>query len=345
VRLCLAVVIAAAAGCAADEELGPPVQSTEQVNEWPLPPDRDLDILLVIDGGTALAAWRTPLDAMLRDLPELLEYSEGGLPDVHIGVVASDGGDGTLRRALRPGCVDPAPEPFVIDVEWDWRNGARHRNYSGALGDALICAARLDAGIGGPQPLEAAWRALEPDRNPWFRRERARLMVVIVSAQDDRSPDDVGRYVERMTELPSGPPVFFSVIAPPDAPRLDALLDAFPQRSKRVLLDDQDWLSGFEVLASSYRAIDGIACLEGAIADLDPFAPGVQPDCEVSRGSWDATQEVELEAEMCGDEPRGGVCYAWATDWCDTPSGLRLAIELRDERAAATYLRTRCLVE
>jgi hypothetical protein len=165
---------------------------------------RGLDILFVIDDSGSMAANQERLIANFPLFMEELAKVEGGLPDVHIGVVSSDlgaarnpgdpylvsncqgrGKEGMLQSAPRvPGCAPP-DGAFIVDVADE--SGGRSRNYSGSLGETFDCIARLGTlGCGFEQHLEAMRQALD-GRNPGFLRDGAYLAVIFVADEDDCS--------------------------------------------------------------------------------------------------------------------------------------------------------------
>ena len=96
-----------------------------------------------------------------------------------------------------------------------------------------------DVGTAGgeSQPLATARAALEA--MPDFLRPDAYLSIVIVTAHDDGSSVAVDAAAAGFKALKSDPSaVVMSVVAPANAPRLDALLGQFPNRSAHASIDD-----------------------------------------------------------------------------------------------------------
>ncbi len=171
--------------------------------------NRGVDILFVIDNSDSMKDEQTSLVKNFRKFINELEKIDGGLPDVHIGVISTDlgkgdfhcdgnGDNGQLQTQSRPEPNAPAciglsdtGESFFKDIN----NGAnpRTRNYDPekeSLADRFACVARL--GIDGcnfEQPLEAIKRALDPalNTNPGFLIDDRHLAVIIVSDEDDCS--------------------------------------------------------------------------------------------------------------------------------------------------------------
>lgn len=168
-------------------------------------PNRDLDILFVVDNSASTADKQVRLAAAFPKMIDVLSQVDGGLPNLHIGVVTSDmgtsssggppgpaigqigaggcsgnGDDGELQRT-------PAmTETFLSNVEAP--GGARITNYTGELRDAFGELARVgDTGCGFEQHLSAMKRALGNPLNSGFLRPGANLAVVIVADEDDCS--------------------------------------------------------------------------------------------------------------------------------------------------------------
>lgn len=178
-----------------------PVQGTVETKELPASPNRNADILFVIDNSLSMEQEQASLRANFGKFMDVLATIEGGMPNLHIGVTttnmgqsatdgvgmaafgascASRGDDGALRTAA------PITGRFIIDEEV--AGGARNRNYSGTLADAFSAIA--DVGTGGcgiEQHLGAAKRALTNVVNSGFVRDDAKLAVIFIQDEDDCS--------------------------------------------------------------------------------------------------------------------------------------------------------------
>jgi len=168
-------------------------------------PNRDLDILFVIDNSPSTNDKQARLAAAFPQMIDVLSQIDGGLPNLHIGVVTSDmgtsssgdapapaigqignggcagvGDDGALRKAA--GMTDA----FLSDVEGP--GGTRVTNYTGSLRDVFGSLAHVgDGGCGFEQHFAAMRRALVNPLNAGFLRPTANLAVVIVTDEDDCS--------------------------------------------------------------------------------------------------------------------------------------------------------------
>ncbi len=205
-------------------------------------PNRELDILFVIDNSPSMAGKQASLAASLSRMIDPLTRLDGGMPNLHLGVITSD--MGTLGSAVAEpgplvgslgmgGCRDRgddgalqtrnAPEltdGFVRDVAD--ASGARVRNYEGELGDVMARLVQVGAGgCGFEQPLAAMRRALVNPVNAAFFRAEANLAVVFLGDEDDCSIRDPALFG---TDEALGPQTSFrcfehGVVCAPDAPR------------------------------------------------------------------------------------------------------------------------------
>lgn len=169
-----------------------------------VPPNinRDLDLLFVVNNTETMDSRQLALQQAFADLQSHLEFAEGGLPDLHVGVVSTDlgtgtwavdgcmdGGDGAaLQNKPRiAGCQAPT-ERFLSDYS---DGTGRDTNFGEQnLTDAFACISQLGtSGCTFEQPLEAMYRALDGDQtaNDGFLRPGAALGVVIITDEDDCS--------------------------------------------------------------------------------------------------------------------------------------------------------------
>ncbi len=174
----------------------------------PVTVNRDLDILFVIDDSPGMLDKQTNLKNNFPSFINVLNTIEGGLPNIHLGVVSTDlGTKGTQDAAAGPG-IGSGPgscsgsgkngvlqtngttlvsQSFITDVKNT--DGTRTRNYTGDLATAFSALASLGAsGCGFEQPLEAMRRALNNNpSNLGFVRPSANLAVVLFTDEDDCS--------------------------------------------------------------------------------------------------------------------------------------------------------------
>jgi hypothetical protein len=183
-----------------------PNQQKEEKKLIPVGANRDIDILFVIDNSQSMEQEQAALQAQFPLFMSVLRNIEGGLPNVHIGVVSSNvgvggysiggcgaqGDNGELQNVARGGCSPPTGK-FISDVSANNQNmpDQRIQNYSGTLEDTFACIAALGTGgCGFEQHLESMKRALNPGEQPanaGFIRDGAYLAVIIIADEDDCS--------------------------------------------------------------------------------------------------------------------------------------------------------------
>ena len=199
--------------CADREVAAIPTEAVgETASRFVLGTNRNLDLLFVVDDSNSMLREQSQMARHFRTMIEVLEgLPDGGLPNLHIGVVSTDVGPaagcpeprvpaGELRNQPNPsdqaelsGCAGPR-DRYLIDV-LDEESGAREVNYpaDSTLADSFACIATLGAqGCRFEAPLEAMRRALAPDNlaNQGFLRDNALLAIVILSDEDDCSASD-----------------------------------------------------------------------------------------------------------------------------------------------------------
>jgi len=204
-------------------------------------PNPDLDLLFVIDNSPSTADKQASLVENFPRFIDRLAQLDGGLPNLHIGVVTSDmgtqgsavatpgpafgtiglggcaglGDDGVLRHG-----PSSRVESFIIDVAGPT---GRVRNYDGDLRDEFSNLARVGSGgCGFEQHLAAMRRSLTNPANAAFFRPEANLAVVILADEDDCSALDPALFGPASAAL--GPLVSFrcfdfGVVCDKDAPR------------------------------------------------------------------------------------------------------------------------------
>ena len=90
------LLLAALAGCP-DRTISEvnPSQGRVEYKDIPVNLNRNIDILFVIDDSGSMADKQNNLAANFPNFIDVLNTIQGGLPDVHIGVVSSDMGVST----------------------------------------------------------------------------------------------------------------------------------------------------------------------------------------------------------------------------------------------------------
>jgi hypothetical protein len=203
-RHLLAATLLVLAGCPSrDVSSVDPLQDRQEAVDYPVEINRAVDILFVVDDSNSMMEEQASLLANFPVFISVLETVEGGLPDVHIGVVSTDVGAGPFAiagcsgtgdgGALRVG--DAACRPVGASYISDVSDGAGGRitNYPGTLAEAFSCNAALGiSGCGFEQQLESMRRALNGSNggNAGFLRDDAYLAVIFITDEDDCSTRD-----------------------------------------------------------------------------------------------------------------------------------------------------------
>ncbi len=187
---------------------GVPPDTLETVVEVPATPNRDLDLLFVVDDSPSMLDKQLNLTANFPSFLDRLQAVPGGLPNLHVGVVTTDMGTKasgspmpgpSIGQIGQGGCggtgkggalqIGNAPVNGRFLVDEDAPAGGRTRNYTGTLADAFSAMARPGAGgCGFEQPLAAMRAALDNHAaNAGFLRPEAMLGIVFLADEDDCS--------------------------------------------------------------------------------------------------------------------------------------------------------------
>jgi hypothetical protein len=185
-----------------------PNQGRVEYKDIPVSVNRDIDILFVIDDSPSMLDKQTNLKNNFPNFINVLNTIEGGLPNVHLGVVSSDlGTKGADDAQAGPG-IGSGPGAcsgngkmgnlqtngstlvtgaFISDTKN--ADGTRTTNYTGSLATAFSAIASLGAGgCGFEQHIEAAKRALNNNAaNAGFLRPNAYLALIFIQDEDDCS--------------------------------------------------------------------------------------------------------------------------------------------------------------
>jgi hypothetical protein len=187
-----------------------PDQKQVETKDIPVNINRDLDILFLIDKSPTMADEQAALTANFPRFMQILSQIEGGLPNVHVGVISQDigaggisvggncsgvGDNGNLLATPRiTGCTPPTGN-FISDIEGA-AGQPRTKNYSGTLEETFSCIATLGPnGCGFEQHLGSLKKALVGNTaNAGFLRPNAFLAIIIISDEDDCSAKDPKLY-------------------------------------------------------------------------------------------------------------------------------------------------------
>ncbi len=324
VALALAASSAALGGCSlykdAPADLGPSATSFVEDMDLPTSRPQHIDLLFVIDDSPAIAPYE---DAVRENLPrfaDTLDEFQGGFPDTHIGFIAGDdpvlhGGSGVTGSYIEsvPHLVGPPDQNFT-DLAAAFRS----------LGD-------LGAAGSPDQPLLAtAVRALVDSRNGHFRRPDADLVVVVIAPADDHSLASIDTLAAQVALLARPPRVVVAGVITPGAPRMTAFLDSFPNRSSVVDIRHED-LTDSLLLFRPSLGTEKISspCMQGALVDADPTAPGLQPICAVSDVQHlDHPEQTEQRLSACDVTGSARPCWRITVQPEICPIGSQLALEV-----------------
>jgi hypothetical protein len=185
-----------------------PQQGRVEYKDIPVTVNRDIDILFIIDDSPSMLDKQTNLKTNFPNFINVLNTIEGGLPNVHIGVVSSDlgtkgAGDATAGQPVgspgNPGSCSAGGKngnlvtsaavqgAFISDTKNS--DGTRNINYTGTLAAAFSSLASVGAaGCGFEQHIEAAKRAVSNNpANTGFVRQNAYLALIFIQDEDDCS--------------------------------------------------------------------------------------------------------------------------------------------------------------
>lgn len=174
-----------------------------------------LDVLVVLDDTTAMASHlpRVPNPA---NLGGVLVGIYNGSPDVQIAVTTST--TGTLRTS-------PIVPTGVIVHKFDIESGSLVTNYQGDLATAI--GSLMNVGTSSTAPNTIAASAASALDNTLVRDDSG-VGILMVSASDDASSDDVTTYADAI--YANGNRVLVSAVYDAPSPRIAQFVDAFAYR-------------------------------------------------------------------------------------------------------------------
>ena len=296
--------------------------------------DSPLDVLFIIDDTPAIADSQAGLAAAVPEIAQLLQARPGGLPSLHLGVVAASPapGDGGTRtpRTRADACGLGAGQPFLST-----QSCGQSPNFGGTFTDALSCLANLGTTASGPaQPLSIAREILEEPSAAgagWtdFLRPNAYLLLIIVAGQDDTSgPPDLGAFAAAVRGLKIDPDqVSVSALVPSttcaispatSAPLISTFVAGFEGNGWEGCSagDLVGWLTW---LLTPWGDMGSPRCSVG-IRDRDPTQPGLQATCTVDDHVWSSDgYRSESVLESC--DVSGPPCWAFTPGAADVCPG------------------------
>jgi hypothetical protein len=246
-------------GCVACGDTTVVVGGLQEVSSMKALPNRDLDLLFMIDNSPSMLDSQLALAESFPRMVDILGQVDGGLPNLHIGVITSDmGTSGSTTSIPAPSLGSPGnggcagfgddgqlqftaamTDRFLSDIKND--DGSRTRNYTGELRDVFRDLALVGAGgCGFEQHLAAMRRGLFNPLNADFLRPSANLAVVFLADEDDCSVSDpalFGPDSEVLGALQSYRCFKFGVTCAPDDDQEGTRTDCVP-RSNSPYIDD-----------------------------------------------------------------------------------------------------------
>ncbi len=317
-----------------------PRQSIEQIDSVDVFPNRDIDILFVIDNSNSMAAEQDSLAANFDRFINVLNTIDGGLPNVHIGVVSTDVGAGPYGISRCNGNGDNGlllTGGGACSLAGNWienialADGSRQINYTNTLAETFSCIAKIgDQGCGFEQPLESMRRALNGTNveNDGFLRPDAKLAVIIISDEDDCSVEDVSLFDDspaldtadsEIGFLESFRCFEFGVQCDPDTPRsLGPRDNCVPRTNSPYLYDVSEYTSFLRSLKSDPGDVLVAGIIgnpTGVEVDLKDGKPNLKASCESDSGK--AVPAIRLSAFLDAFPNRNTVTTICNSDLSD----------------------------
>jgi hypothetical protein len=282
-----------------------PNQNKEEYKDIPVNLNRDLDLLFVVDNSGSMGEEQASLVQNFPAFINVLSNIEGGLPNVHLGVVSSDmgagpynitdcsgnGDNGQLQVTARVNGCTPPNGAYISDVSVTPGTGNcgtgndRQCNYTGALADTFSCIAELGTnGCGFEQHMESMRHALNGSNafNNGFLRDNAYLGVVFIQDEDDCSTQDTGMFDTSQNSLGDtlGPLASFRCTefgvdcetGNADPRALGPRTNCAPRQPSPYMYDVDEYVSFLKSLKSD----DSLIVVSGIAGPPDPF--GVRGD-------------------------------------------------------------------
>jgi len=317
----IALAVLALAACKDTEIV---IGGLQEVTSLRSLPNRDLDILFVIDNSPSMADDQAALAANFPVMMDVLSELDGDLPNLHIGITTSDmgtSGGPPIGSGGQGGCAgtgdNGALAGFLTDVV-DPSTGERVRNYSGTLRDAFTAEALVgQGGCGFEQHLGAMQAALATGANPGFLRPEANLAVVFLADEDDctATAELFAPESAALGPLQSYRCFEFGVTCTPDTPRDPGVKTACAPRASPYTSDVQPYIDALVATKSDERMLM-VAAIAGPAEPVEVVVrppPGggaaqlaLSPSCayEGATGLQTADPAVRLSAFVNAFAPR-----------------------------------------
>jgi hypothetical protein len=254
---------------------------------------RNVDILFVIDDSESMEEEQAALAESFDELVDGLAAIDGGLPDLHIGVVSSnmgggvspgcagDGDDGALQNFPRiEGCIPPGGA-FISDIAGPGSTRERNYDQTQGLAGTLACISQLGTfGCGFEQHLASLKKALDGTvvDNDGFLRDDAVLVVIVLADEDDCSISNP-LIVDDVTEEAFGPYRSFRctqwgltcdpAVDQTPGPRDDCT----PRADSEFIVDPQEIVDFLVGLKGANNVVFGLVA-----GNSTPVVVGISPD-------------------------------------------------------------------
>jgi hypothetical protein len=284
-RLSLAILVGVAA-CSDTIVVG----DLQEVNSFKAIPNPNLDILFVVDNSESMTDQQVALANNFPLMMDVLAQLDGGLPNLHIGIVTSDmgtsgsnsstpapsvgvigqggcigfGDNGALQFANAPGLTGT----FISDISDG--AGSRVRNYTGELRDVFSQIALVgEHGCGFEQHLAAMHRSFANPANAGFLRPEANLAVIVIADEDDCSILDPSFFNQAAQgTLKSFNCTHHGVRCAPDMDSLGPKTDCEPRADSLLVSDVQPFVDSLVALKQDARYV----MVAGIVGDPTPVA-------------------------------------------------------------------------
>lgn len=303
--------MALVASCVDDLRLSGPAFDVHVMHHgFTLETRRWIDVLIVVDSSASATGHRDTLRANMHGLAASLRTA-GRDPDLQVGFVTAGCSDGVVQAAAAH------DGRFLIDARGP--DGVRSRNFDGELGDAMLASFdALPATCPEHVPLATILAALDDPANRGFARDDAEFAAVILTATDDASPApvvDIARQL-RAREHDDARVAVAIAFGPcradqprrtaTAAPRLQALIDALPNRSTATSICWQDLSGVLSVLGELPQGLVSNPCVAFELPEAADCSASIFPE------------GVEQLVPRCGDRPQAAACWRLERDpsWC-----------------------------
>jgi hypothetical protein len=286
------------------------------IQYFPQTPEKDIDILFMVDNSNSMAEEQKNLTENFPKLIDALRTPKLGdkIPNVHIGVITSDlgagdynlpsceatGGDGGKLQAAPKvaGCTPPS-EPYISYIEGVTNIQSDTADPVEQVKQAFQCIAEVGTGgCGFEQSLESARKALSPGVNPGFVRPDAYLAIVLITDEDDCSAAKPQLY--DLLDETLGPPTSFRCFQHGFTCNEADLSTAGP---KTGCTPGQDWLRKVDNYVTFFKSLKpaGRVLLFAVAGPADKVEVGAEandpvlkPSCQTTSGK--AVPAIRLKA-------------------------------------------------